>query len=132
MPKFLAVLHIINDPQAHGFDLPTPDVPLVWEGVTITKQVQLKTIAKRLDVGYGEMKGLNPELRRYLTPKESYVLKVPKGKAEGLLAQLGKYAGWPAREDREDPALPRGDRSPAPVPLRVRSPRLTYPPVPFP
>ena len=89
VPKFLAVLHIINDPQAHGFDLPTPDVPLVWEGVTITKQVQLKTIAKRLNVSYGEMKGLNPELRRYLTPKESYVLKVPKGKAEVLLAQLG-------------------------------------------
>lgn len=89
VPKFLAVLHIINDPKAHGFDLPTPDAPLTWEGVTITKQVQLKTIAKRLNVSYTEMKGLNPELRRYLTPKESYVLKVPKGKAAVLLAQLG-------------------------------------------
>lgn len=89
VPKFLAVLHIINDPQAHGFTLPTPDTPLVWEGVTITKQVQLKTVAKNLDISYEEMKGLNPELRRYLTPKESYVLKVPKGKGAVLLAKLG-------------------------------------------
>lgn len=90
VPKFLAVLHIIHDPAKHGFDLPPVDTPMEWEGVEITKQVQLKTIAKRLDISYNVMKALNPELRRYLTPKETYVLKMPKGKAEVLLAKLGE------------------------------------------
>ena len=89
VPKFLAVLHILHDPQAHGFDLPPLDEPIPWEGVTITKQILLKTIAERLDVDYGALKSLNPELRRYVTPKESYVLKVPEGKGPVLLAQLG-------------------------------------------
>lgn len=89
VPKFLAVLHILHDPQAQGFDLPPLAQPIPWEGVTTTKQVQLKTIAARLDVEYGVLKHLNPELRRYLTPKESYILKVPEGEGPVLLAKMG-------------------------------------------
>jgi membrane-bound lytic murein transglycosylase D len=88
VPKFLAVLHILNDPEAHGFTLPPFEDPLEYEEVTINKQVQLKTVADRLHIEYSELKDLNPELRQNLTPKTTYGLKVPKGKGETLLAQL--------------------------------------------
>ncbi len=88
VPRFLAVLHIINDPQAHGFDLPEAYDPSVFETVTIDKQLHLRTIAKNIGLPYSELKGLNPELRKHVTPKEPYSLKVPTGKAEILLAKV--------------------------------------------
>jgi membrane-bound lytic murein transglycosylase D len=94
VPKFLAVLHILNDPEAHGFTLPPVDEELRAERVDINKQVHLKTIAGRLDVDYGFLKELNPELRHHLTPSEPYVLKVPPGKGEVLLAKLDDIPVW--------------------------------------
>ena len=89
VPKFLAVLHILNDPQAHGLTLPPLYEEINTEEVVINKQVHLKTIAKRLDMDYGALKDLNPELRHNLTPNSTYSLKVPYGKGEMLLAKLG-------------------------------------------
>ncbi|MFC1821971.1 LysM peptidoglycan-binding domain-containing protein [Thermodesulfobacteriota bacterium] len=89
VPKFLAVLHIINDPQAHGIALPPVSRELEMEEVTVAKQVHLKTIAKRLQIDYGLLKELNPELRHRLTPDSPYPLNVPPGKGERLLAELG-------------------------------------------
>ncbi|MFP3928503.1 MAG: lytic transglycosylase domain-containing protein, partial [Desulfobacteraceae bacterium] len=39
VPKFLAVLHILNDPEAHGFDLPPVHEPRPFDEVTISKRV---------------------------------------------------------------------------------------------
>ncbi|MBW1804896.1 MAG: LysM peptidoglycan-binding domain-containing protein [Deltaproteobacteria bacterium] len=94
VPKFLAVLHILNDPKAHGMDLPPLEKELNFEHVTINKQVHLKTIAKRIETDYGILKNLNPELRQNLTPKKPYSLKVPSGKGELLLAKLGDIPAW--------------------------------------
>jgi membrane-bound lytic murein transglycosylase D len=94
VPKFLAVLHILNDPDAHGFTLPPVDEELRAEKVDINKQVHLKTIAGRLDIDYGLLKELNPELRHHLTPSEPYVLKVPPGKGEVLLTKLDDIPVW--------------------------------------
>ena len=60
------------------------------EEVTISKQVHLKTIAKRLGIHYGRLKDMNPELRHYLTPDSPYSLKVSLGKGEVLLAKLSE------------------------------------------
>jgi membrane-bound lytic murein transglycosylase D len=94
VPKFLAVLHILNDPEAHGFTLPPVDEELRAEKVDINKQVHLKTIAKRLDIDYDFLKDLNPELRHHLTPNDPYALKVPQGKGEVLLAKLDDIPVW--------------------------------------
>ncbi|MBN1831232.1 MAG: LysM peptidoglycan-binding domain-containing protein [Deltaproteobacteria bacterium] len=88
VPRFLAVLNILDDPEAHGFTLPEVDEPIETEKVDIQKQVQLETVARRLDIDYGLLKDLNPELRQQLTPSEPYSLRVPKGKGEVLLAKL--------------------------------------------
>ena len=94
VPKFLAVLHILSDPQAHGLTLPPVDEEIKIEAVTINKQVHLKTIAKQLDIDSRVLNGLNPELRQHLTPNRPYSLKVPAGKGEILLAKLSDIPVW--------------------------------------
>ncbi len=94
VPKFLAVLHILNDPKAHGFDLPPLDKELEFEEVTTSKQVLLKTIANQLGIDNSVLNELNPELRQRLTPKTPYALKVPRGKGEILLATLKDIPVW--------------------------------------
>ena len=88
VPRFIAVLHIINDPGKFGFVLPQVDEVCGVEKVTIDKQVHLRTIARNIGISYKELKGLNPELRKNVTPTNPYALKVPGGKAEPLLAKL--------------------------------------------
>jgi len=94
VPKFLAVLHILHDPKAYGFDLPPLDSEMESEEVTVNKQVHLKTIAEGIGVSYDLLKDLNPELRQYLTPKTPYALDVPVEKGEVLLAKLNDIPAW--------------------------------------
>ena len=94
VPRFIAVLHILQDPGAYGFDLPPLDEPLQIEEVAINKQVHLKTIAERLEVDYDTLKELNSELRHNSTPPSAYTLRVPPGKGEVLLAKLDDIPAW--------------------------------------
>ena len=88
VPKFIALLEILKDPQSHGFDLPPVDEEIPQEEITINKQVHLKTIAKTLEVDYRTLVDMNAELRLNVTPKSAYSLKVPAGKGEILLAKI--------------------------------------------
>ena len=94
VPRFLAVLHILQDPEAYGFDLPPVEEPLEMEAVTINKQVHLKTIAERLGLDYNRLKELNSELRHDSTPPTPYALRVPPGTGEVLLAKLDDIPAW--------------------------------------
>jgi membrane-bound lytic murein transglycosylase D len=94
VPRFLAVLHILKNPEAHGIVLPEVEEPVETDGVTIGKQVHLKSIAEWVDVDYEILKELNPELRHNSTPDSPYTLKVPSGKEEILLARLDEIPAW--------------------------------------
>ena len=94
VPKFLAVLQIINDPKGHGFTLPPVEEEIETDTVTINKQIHLKTMAKYLGVPYEVLKNLNPELRHNSTPNRTYAFKVPKGNGELLLSKLGEIPVW--------------------------------------
>lgn len=94
VPRFLAVLHILKNPEAQGFELPQVVEPVEADEVTIGKQVHLKSIAERVDVDYEVLKELNPELRYNSTPDSPYPLKVPSGKGEILLAKLDDIPAW--------------------------------------
>ena len=94
VPKFLAVLHIVNDPVAHGFTLPPVDNEIEFDKVPVDKQVHLKTVAKHLEISYKTLKELNPELRQNCTPNRPYAIKVPKGNGEVFLAKIGDIPVW--------------------------------------
>ena len=94
VPKFLAVLQIINDPKGHGFTLPLVEEKIETDTVTINKQIHLKTMVKYLGVPYEVLQNLNPELRLNSTPNRTYAFKVPKGNGELLLSKLGEIPVW--------------------------------------
>lgn len=90
VPRFLAALHIINNPERFGFDLKDLDSPLTYDLVTVSRQMQLNDIAKVLDVSGKSLEILNPELRYNVTPPVRYGLKVPKGQGSILIARLNE------------------------------------------
>jgi len=94
VPKFLAVLHILNDPGAHGVTLPPLDPEMEGEEVAVEKQVHLKIVAKHIETSYKELRDLNPELRYNFTPDTPYILNVPKGKGKLFLAKIGDIPAW--------------------------------------
>ncbi len=94
VPRFLAVLHIINNPKKFGFDLPLPDPPLRFEIVKIDKQVSLEALAKKVGISYALLKDLNPELRYGVTPNYPYKIKIPTGTGNLILAHIDEVPKW--------------------------------------
>ncbi len=90
VPRFMAVLFIINNPEKYGLNAITVDEPLEHENVTVSKQIHLKNIAQEIDVPEKTLRELNPELRYRILPQDKYPLRVPPGKSEVLLANLDK------------------------------------------
>lgn len=89
VPRFLATLHIIQNPKKFGIDAIAVCPPLEYQTVAVENQFHLKDIAETIGVTQEELHELNPELRRQLIPADSqYELKVPKGKRNILLAKL--------------------------------------------
>ena len=72
VPRFLAVLQILEHPETYGFTLPSVEKPLETVEVPVSKQVHLKNVAERLDIDYELLKEMNPELRYNSTPKSAY------------------------------------------------------------
>jgi len=88
VPRFLAAVHIINNPDKYGLGSVVPDTPLDFETVEVSRQVQLTDVAVKIGVSSKVLKDLNPELRYNILPPESYFLKVPPAKASLLLASI--------------------------------------------
>lgn len=99
IPKLLAVLLIAKQPGKYGFTDTTYLEPIACDKVTVEGPVDLAVIARLTDSSYGEIKALNPELKRWCTPPklESYQLNLPVGTKENFLAA---YAELPAAERR--------------------------------
>lgn len=93
-PRFLAVLHITAHPQKYGFTLPPVDREVAVEEVAIDRQLHLDTIAATLGISGKQLKDLNPDLRKDITPPAPHVLKVPDGKAKQLIARLSDIPLW--------------------------------------
>jgi membrane-bound lytic murein transglycosylase D len=77
VPRFLATLHIVNNPKKYGFDLSYTEKPIAFNMVKVNKIMTLKDIAERIDASEDALSLLNPELRNKMTPDREYDLKVP-------------------------------------------------------
>jgi membrane-bound lytic murein transglycosylase D len=88
VPRFIATLLIINNPDTFGFALEEPLPSLPYESVKISQKVPLKNVAKILSVSSQTIEALNPELRLKMTPPGPYDLKIPDGKGDFLLSKL--------------------------------------------
>ena len=90
VPRFLATLHILDQPEMFGLNLTGVNIPFQYETVSISKQVHLKDVASSIGVEEDVLSDLNPELRYKICPEDGYPLKVPLDKSEILLTQLDK------------------------------------------
>jgi len=93
-PRFLAVVHIVSAPAKFGFTLPEADKEIAVEEVSIDKQLHIETIARTIDVTFQDLKKLNPELRKDVTPPLPYAINVPAGKSKILLTKLSDIPLW--------------------------------------
>jgi membrane-bound lytic murein transglycosylase D len=106
VPRFLATIHIVRDPQKYGMTLKTnpPSEALYPYGVVRTnRSISLADIAARLQISEDVLNILNAELRLKATPDREYDLKVPLGDEGVLAAVLDEIPTWepsPAEDPR--------------------------------
>lgn len=110
VPIILAVALIAKDPARYGIEV-EPEPPVRFESVTLAKPVELRELAAAIGVSVGELEELNPQVLRGVTPRrEDFVLYVPPGTSETLLAALpalpeAKLVDWQRHNVRRGDTL---------------------------
>ncbi len=94
IPKYMAATIIAKNPEAYGFTLSTVE-PFKYDEVEINGMTDLRLIARCAGCTYEEIKEMNPELKRWITPPDitSYVIRLPKGTKQTFLTN---FAAIPA------------------------------------
>lgn len=100
VPRFLAVLAILEDPESYGFELPEPLPPVEYEELPIERPLDLATLERVAELDEGVLAELNPELRSRATPDAPYTLRVPPGAGQTVLASLEETPEWEPPELR--------------------------------
>jgi membrane-bound lytic murein transglycosylase D len=98
VPRFLATLVLVSNPEKYGLELPDPDPPVDFETVTVDRHLLLKDLNSALELEPETLTALNPELRRGTTPGESYSLRLPSSVADSFdekVAALPAYVPPP-------------------------------------
>ncbi len=96
VPKYMAATIIAKNPEAYGFST-TSIEPFKFDEVVVDQSTDLRLIARCATCTYEEIKELNPEIKRWVTPPQytSYVLRIPAGKKDSFLAN---YAAVPPEQ----------------------------------
>lgn len=96
VPKYMAATIIAKNPLAYGFTLPALE-PFAFDEVEIGESTDLRLIARCAGCTYEEIKELNPEIKRWITPPhyDRYRLRLPVGTREAFLVN---YAAVPEDE----------------------------------
>jgi membrane-bound lytic murein transglycosylase D len=89
VPKWMAATIIAKNPEAYGFSVTNND-PFKFDEVVVEDSTDLRLIARCADCTYAEIKVLNPELRRWVTPPQfgKYTVRIPAGTKEKFLANF--------------------------------------------
>lgn len=90
VPQMIAAALIAKDPEKYGFVDIEYEEPLRYEKVKVPELTDLRLIAQACDVTIEEIKDLNPELRRGVTPpnEAEYEIKIPYGIRNRFLKNL--------------------------------------------
>jgi len=94
VPRLIAAMLIINDPEKYGLNLPSPEPPLRYENITINRPVKLSTLSKNLGLEAKALSSLNPDLRHDGTPNYEYSLKIPVGMGQRVLEIANSLPRW--------------------------------------
>ena len=81
IPQLIAAAVIAKDPEKYGFGSITYDAPIKFELVRVPRATPLSAVAKSASVDLSEVKSINPEILRGITPPnmDDYKIKLPQG-----------------------------------------------------
>ena len=86
VPNILATILIANNPNQYGFGHIRPAAPLRYDRIRVPASTNLSLLAQASDSSVQYLRYLNPHLRSNVTPPEPYVVNVPAGKANEVVA----------------------------------------------
>lgn len=86
VPNILATILIANNPSQYGFGHVRPAPSLVYDRIRVPASTNLGLIAQASDTSVQYLRYLNPHLRGNVTPPTPYVINVPGGKANDVVA----------------------------------------------
>lgn len=92
VPNILATILIANNPNQYGFGHIRPAPQLLYDQIRIPPSTGLGLIAQASDTTVEYLRYLNPELRTNSTPPEPYIVRVPPGKANEVVAVFRKFS----------------------------------------
>ncbi|MEO7660557.1 MAG: transglycosylase SLT domain-containing protein [Pyrinomonadaceae bacterium] len=86
VPNILATILIANSPHQYGFGHIRPAAPLNYDRIRIPASTNLNLVAQASDTTVQYLRYLNPHLRGNTTPPQPYIVNVPAGKANEVVA----------------------------------------------
>jgi membrane-bound lytic murein transglycosylase D len=86
VPNILATILIANNPTQYGFGHIRPAPPLRYDRVRVPSSTNLSILAQASDTSVQYLRYLNPHLRSNVTPPQPYVINIPAGKANDVVA----------------------------------------------
>ncbi len=86
VPNILATILIANNPGQYGFGHVRPAPPLQYDRIRVPPSTNLNILAQASDTSVQYLRYLNPHLRSNSTPPEPYIINVPPGKANDVVA----------------------------------------------
>ncbi|MDQ3748414.1 MAG: LysM peptidoglycan-binding domain-containing protein, partial [Acidobacteriota bacterium] len=90
VPNILATILIANNPVQYGFGHVRPAPQLIYDQVRVPPSTNLSLLAQSSDTTVEYLRYLNPELRTNMSPSEPYIIRVPPGKANDVVAVFKK------------------------------------------
>ncbi len=93
VPNILATILIANNPQKYGFGHIRPAPPLRYDQIRVPSSTSLNLLAQASDTTVEYLRYLNPELRTNMSPPEPYIIRVPAGKANEVVALFRRLPG---------------------------------------
>ncbi len=102
VPKLIAAIMIAKNPSQYGFNEITLDLPLAYEEIKTPPWTTLAAVAVAGEINSKELRDLNRQLRRAMTPPgaSSYTLRVPPGKGKITSQNLARVHASIATEFR--------------------------------
>jgi membrane-bound lytic murein transglycosylase D len=84
VPLMIAAALVAKDPEKYGFGDVEYEKPLRYEKVKVPELTGLSLVAKACETSLEEIKELNPDLRRGVTPpnENDYEIKIPYGRKD--------------------------------------------------
>jgi membrane-bound lytic murein transglycosylase D len=86
VPNILATILIANNPGQYGFGHIRPAAPLTYDRIRVPASTNLSLVAQASDTTVQYLRYLNPHLRTNMTPPTPYIINVPAGKANEVVA----------------------------------------------